>query len=61
MAEIDVARVRADTTGCAELLHFNNAGAALPPDCVHRTVIDHLDRERATGGYEAQAAAGARL
>lgn len=34
-------------------MHFNNAGAALPPECVLETVIDHLRFEALAGGYEA--------
>jgi selenocysteine lyase/cysteine desulfurase len=55
MSQIDVARVRAETPGCSEVLHFNNAGASLPPDVVYQAVVDHLKLERSTGGYEAEA------
>jgi cysteine desulfurase / selenocysteine lyase len=50
---IDLAALRADTPACANLIHFNNAGAALMPDPVYRAMVDHLDLERRVGGYEA--------
>jgi cysteine desulfurase/selenocysteine lyase len=58
---IDVDAVRADTPGCAEVVHFNNAGAALPPDPALHPVIDHLRLEARIGGYEAAWSATDRL
>ncbi len=51
---IDVALVRADTPGCQNVLHLNNAGASLPPTPVLERVKTHLDLEAAMGGYEAE-------
>ena len=42
---LDVARLRADTRGCAEVVHLNNAGSALPPSIVVDTMVEHLRRE----------------
>ncbi|HEY3607155.1 MAG TPA: aminotransferase class V-fold PLP-dependent enzyme [Pseudonocardiaceae bacterium] len=61
MHEDDVARARAETPGCADVIHLNNAGAALPPAGVTDTVVEHLRAEARRGGYEAAAAAGPAL
>lgn len=44
--------VRAATPGVDNVIHVNNAGAALPPSVVTDTVVDYLRREEAIGGYE---------
>ena len=57
---IDVNRVRADTPGCRDVVHLNNAGAALPPRVVVDTVVEHLELEARIGGYAAADAVAAR-
>lgn len=61
MPGFSIARARDDTPGCREIAHFNNAGAALMPQVVVDTMVEHLRREAAIGGYEAAEEAGVRL
>ena len=58
---LDVERLRADTPGCANVTHLNNAGSALPPAVVTQAQVDHLRLEEAIGGYEAHARAQSRI
>jgi len=52
----DISALRADTPALVKnpnLIHLNNAGAALPPAPVLRAIHEHLDLEAHIGGYEA--------
>ncbi len=46
-------RGRMDTPGCDNVIHFNNAGAALMPNPVISATVGHLYLESQIGGYEA--------
>ncbi|APU14309.1 MULTISPECIES: aminotransferase class V-fold PLP-dependent enzyme [Actinoalloteichus] len=61
MTDTDVARARALTLGCGEVVHLNNAGAALPPAPVTDIVVEHLRAEAMRGGYEAAEEAAPRV
>ena len=58
---IDIERARRDTPAASQVLHFNNAGAALMPAPVLQAQLHHLQLEAEAGGYEAAAAAGDRI
>lgn len=58
---IDLERARRETPGCRQVVHLNNAGAALMPEPVLDATVEHLRREAAIGGYEAAAEAAPRL
>ncbi|GHH19110.1 aminotransferase class V-fold PLP-dependent enzyme [Streptomyces rubradiris] len=58
---VNVARARRETPGCANVVHLNNAGAALAPIPVLEAVVEHLRLEARLGGYEAAAARAARI
>jgi cysteine desulfurase/selenocysteine lyase len=53
--EAEIRAFRAETTGTTERIHFNNAGASLPPDVVVKTMVDFLREEALYGGYEIEA------
>ncbi|HNT51687.1 MAG TPA: aminotransferase class V-fold PLP-dependent enzyme, partial [Cyclobacteriaceae bacterium] len=50
---MDINFLRHQTPGCKSKIHFNNAGASLPPQQVVETITEHLTLEATTGGYEA--------
>jgi cysteine desulfurase / selenocysteine lyase len=58
---IDVERARAETAGVANVIHLNNAGAALLPRPVVARMIRYLEREASIGGYEAEAEAASEI
>lgn len=57
----EIEELRAATKGTSQYIHFNNAGASLPPDIVLETVLNYLKEEAVCGGYEAEAKYAAEL
>jgi len=55
LTDREIQQLRAETKGTGERIHFNNAGASLPPDVVVQTMIDYLNEESTYGGYETEA------
>jgi selenocysteine lyase/cysteine desulfurase len=51
--KLELDRLRAETPGCADRIHFNNAGAGLRPAPVLETMKGYLELEAELGGYEA--------
>jgi len=50
---VNIRHLRAETPGCEQRIHLNNAGSALMPEPVIRTLQDHISLESRIGGYEA--------
>lgn len=49
---MNIARLRSETPGTKNVIHFNNAGASLMPKRVSEAMISYLKDESAYGGYE---------
>ena len=52
---LNKAKIYADTPGKKNVIHLNNAGSSLMPQCVLDTQINHLNLESTIGGYETAA------
>ena len=59
--DFDVAKARRETRGCEQRIHFNNAGASLPPIPVADALYGYLHEEEEFGGYEVMARRAAEL
>lgn len=51
---IDIEKIRSETPGCKNVLHFNNAGSSLMPAPVFDALQRVLRDENEVGGYEAE-------
>ncbi|MEQ8924694.1 MAG: aminotransferase class V-fold PLP-dependent enzyme, partial [Fulvivirga sp.] len=52
---MDIDLLRSETPGCANVIHFNNAGAALVSDRTLQAQINCLNEEAHNGSYETAA------
>ncbi|MFD8935292.1 aminotransferase class V-fold PLP-dependent enzyme [Streptomyces sp. NPDC059578] len=59
--QLDVTALRAETPGCRQVIHFNNAGCGLLATPVLEAMVDHLNLEAQMGGYEASATRAAEV
>lgn len=49
---LNIQQIRQETPACLNKIHLNNAGASLQPQVVVQSVLDYLQLEAETGGYE---------
>lgn len=49
---MNIKKLRNDTPGTQNVIHFNNAGASLMPKVVSESIINYLREESQYGGYE---------
>ena len=49
---MDIPKLRSETPGCRNVIHFNNAGASLMPRPVVQAATSYLREEAEWGGYE---------
>ncbi|MEO6286488.1 MAG: aminotransferase class V-fold PLP-dependent enzyme [Dyadobacter sp.] len=54
-SKAEIAKLRSETRGVQNVIHFNNAGSGLMPDIVTQVQLDHIALEANIGGYEASA------
>lgn len=52
---INIEKIRQETPGVTNVIHFNNAGASLISEPVHKAVTGYLEEELHKGGYETAA------
>lgn len=49
---MNLEEIRNETPGCKKKIHFNNAGASLPPKVVTDAINEYISFESLHGGYE---------